>query len=332
MIRGTQLYPEKKHFWHNLGVYQMQAEDFSDAVKTFEKLIAMASKRVPPSYYYHLSFALYRLEKYADALEVVNKITGGQAVKTHHLQLELHCLIALERWKDCQNTVRRLIRLDPARAGNWDLLGRIALNGKDYTLACAAWEINNILDETGSHHRTVEQLYRVQSAWNEAARFQGGENHYIRAQSLFRAGQYKKALLALDKDQTRHMEKSCLRGRLLFALGRNDEAVDALLAVESLPHYFLEAQAKKNPPDPKQARRLKDALTARALRLAGQIYWMNRDWVRARDIFKKLELLPGRENMGKSLAACMQFYLDETGKHQELPKLYDPPLVMAHDE
>ncbi len=332
LTQGTKVYPEKRNFWHNLGVYQMQAENFAGAVLTFERLITMERKAIPPSYYYHLAFALYSLEKYDDTLEALTKITTGRKAKKHHLQLQVHCLIALERWKDSQNTIRRLIRLDPVWPQNWDLLGRIALNQKNYDLACAALEIKDILEETPGTAQTVEHLYRVQSAWNEAARLEGRGDHFIGAQSLFRAGQYEKALLALDGDNTRHMEKSYLRGRLLFALGRNSQAVHSLLEVENVEYLLDPNKKKKKVPGLKEVRRLKDALRARALLLAGQIHWLDQNWIGARDIFKKLELLPGRGNLGKNLAACMQFYLNETEADQEFPTLYDPPLVMAQPD
>jgi len=330
---GTRLYPEKINFWHNLGIYQMQDGDFSGAARTFEKLIAMEKQTIPESYYYHLSFALYRLEQYDSALNNIRKITTGlqveKQVKKHHLQLKAHCLIALKRWKDCQLTVQRLIRLDPVDPRNWDILGQITLNLKDYDLACAALEIKNILDETGVRDRTLEQLYRMQSAWNEAARLQCREDNYMCAQSLFRAGQYEKAIAVLARDPARHMEKSYFRGRLLFALGNNEKAVESLLEVEDLEY---QNQVDQNRLGLKETRRLKDALLARSLLLAGQICRLDRNWVEARNIFKKLELLPGQENMGRGLAACMQFYLDETGAGQDLPGLYDPPMVMSRPD
>jgi len=333
LTRGTQVYPEKSNFWHNLGVYQMQGEKYSGAVKTFEKLISMEKESIPASYYYyyyHLSFALFNLEKYGEALEIIKNITRGHGVKKLHIQLQIHCLIALEKWKDCQDAVQRLIRLDPT-GPHWDLLGRIAINRKKYNLGCAALEINNIQNKTAVPNRTVEHLYRAQSAWNEAARFQR-KNNSICAQSLFRAGQYEKALLVLDQDAAQHMENSYLRGQLLFALGRHKEAVEALLEVENQTYLFLGGRAGKKKPGLKGIRRLKDKLLARTFLLAGQIYWMDRNWVAARDLFKKLELMPGQESMGQSLAACMQFYLDEAGADQELSKLYDPPLVMTQDD
>jgi tetratricopeptide (TPR) repeat protein len=327
--RGTGLYPEKRNFWHNLGVYQIQADDFSGAVKTYQNLIDMENTIGTPSYYYHLSFALYRLEQYAEALEVISKITKGQAVKKHHLLLQLHCQIALEKWKDCEAVAQRLIQLDPTGTQNWDLLAMIVINRKDYDRACAALEIKNILEKKPGTIQTIEHLYRLQSAWNELARLQEKENSYICAQNLFRAGQYEKALSVLDKDTSQHMEKSYLRGRILFALDRNREAVDSLLKIQNQEHHFLKQDPKKNKTmGLKDKRRKKDGLQAKALLLAGQIHWIDRNWVGARDMFKKLELLPGQEKLGKNLVACMQFYLDETAAELILPELFDPPLVM----
>ncbi len=121
------------------------------------------------------------------------------------------------------------------------------------------------------------------------------------------------------------METSYLRGCLLFALGMNREAVDSLLKAQKQTHLFIEFGELGI----KEKRQKRDALRAKALLLAGQIYWVDRNWLGARKVFKKLELLPGKETLGKSLAACMQFYLDETRAEQVLPGLYDPPLVIA---
>ena len=331
--QGTRLYPGKRNFWHNLGAYQMLSDDFSGAAGTYQNLIAMEKPIVTPSYYYQLSFAFYSLEKYAKALEVILKITKGQAVKKHHLLLQVHCQIALEKWKDCETTTQRLISLDPTGTQNWDLLAMIVINRRDYDRACTALEIKNILEEKPGTIRTIEHLYRVQSAWNEIARLQEKENSYLCAQTLFRAGQYEKALSVLDQDPSRHMEKSYLRGRLLFALGRNRDAVGSLLKVENEEHYFLNSdEATRNKITLQDKRRQKDQLKAKALLLAGQIHWIDRNWVEARNMFKKLELLPGRERLGKSLASCMQFYLDETGAKLIMPELYDPPLVMMQPD
>ena len=133
--QGTILYPEKRNLWHNLGNYQMQADDLPGAIQTYHKLIAMDEDNPRPFYLYHLAFAWYRLENYENALEAIAKITHvkrGQRVKKHHLLLQFHCQIALEKWQACEATTRRLIRLDPEGGKNWDLLGRVAVNRMAY--------------------------------------------------------------------------------------------------------------------------------------------------------------------------------------------------------
>lgn len=329
LSQGTRFYPENRNFWHNLGVYQMQGQKFSAAVKTYKTLISMEGEMAGPSCFYHLCFALYHLEQYDEALGVIKKITRGRTIKKQYLQLQLYCQIALEKWTDCQGTVRRLIRLDPSGPRNWKLLGQIAVNQKDYDLACAALEIKTILEGSPGSDRGVERLYRVQSAWNEVGRLQGPKNNYLGAQSLFRAGQYEKALSLLDRDPARYMEKTYLRGKLLCAMGKNREAVKTLMEMDDQEPRFLDrGETRQNELGLKEKRRVKDRLKAVALILAGQIYWMDRNWVKARDMFKKLERLPGQENIGRRLAACMQFYLDETGAVEDFPGPYDPALMM----
>ncbi len=337
--QGTTLYPEKINLWHNLGNYQMQADDFSGAIQTYNKLIAMDKKmdkkNPDPFYYYHLSFAWYLLENYEKALEAITKITKGQRIKKHYLLLQVHCQIALKKWQACETTTRRLISLDPTGSQNWDLLGRIAVNRMKYDRAAAALEIRDVLQEKQNPgkkpDKMLERLYRVLSAWNEVARLQEGDNAYHCAKNLFLAGQYQKGLEVLTSEHARNMEKSYLHGRLLFALGRNKEAVNALLNAQNEAHLFLEIH------DPKkmslqEKRQEKDALRSRVLLLAGQILWLDNNWVAARDLFKKLAILPGQEQLGNSLAHCLQFYLNEIRADQALPGLYDPPLVMVQPD
>lgn len=325
--KGTHLYPEKRNLWHNLGNYQMQAEEFTGAIQTYNKLVAMDRENQSPLYQYHLAFAWYCLENYEKALASIAKITQGQGAKKHYLLLQVHCQIALEKWDACETTTRKLIRLHPAGAGNWDLLGQIAINRRDYDRAAAALEIKNILQEKQEPDRMLERLYRILSAWNEVARLQEGNSVYQCAKNLFLSGQYQQALEILTTEHPGNMETSYLRGRILFSLGRNREAVDTLLKVQKQEHLFLKMDGKKR--NLQEKRQKKDALRAQALLLAGQIHWLDSNWAAARDIFKKLAILPGQEQLGNSLVDCLQFYLDETNASQALPGLYDPPLVIV---
>jgi tetratricopeptide (TPR) repeat protein len=324
--QGTILYPEKRNLWHNLGNYQMQADDFPGAIQTYKKLIAMEKENPEPIYQYYLSFAWYRLENYEKALEAITKITKGKKEKRHYLLLQLHCQIALGKWQACEETTRRLIRLNPTGAENWNLFGRIAINRMDYDRAAAALEIRDILKKKQKPDKMLGHLYRVLSAWNEVARLQGD---YHCAKNLFLAGQYRQAAEVLDSEH-RNMEKSYLHGRILFALGRNKEAVNSLLKAQNEEHLFLETGRKKM--SLQEKRHKKDALRGRALLLAGQINWLDKNWVAARDLFKKLAILPGQEQLGNSLADCLQFYLNETRADQALPGLYDPPLVIVRPD
>ncbi len=325
--KGTQLYPEKRNLWHNLGNYQMQAEDFTGAIHTYNKLVSMDRENQSPLYQYHLAFAWYCLENYEKALASIAKITQGQRAKKHHLLLQVHCQIALEKWEACEATARKLIRLHPAGAGNWDLLGRIAINRMDYDRAAAALEIKNILQEKQEPDRMLERLYKILSAWNEVARLQEGNNVYHCAKNLFLSGQYQQALEILATEHPGNMETSYLRGRILFSLGRNREAVATLLTVQKDAHLFLGMDGKKR--SLLETRQKKDVLRAQALLLAGQIHWLDSNWAAARDIFKKLAILPGQEQLGNNLVDCLQFYLDEANTVQVLPGLYDPPLVIV---
>jgi Flp pilus assembly protein TadD len=329
--KATQLYPEKKNLWHNLGNYQLQAQDFAGAVRTYTHLITMDTQNQSPFYHYQLAFAWYCLEKYEKALASIAKITQGQGAKKHHLLLQVNCQIALEQWEACEATARRLIRLYPAGAGNWDLLGRIAINRMDYDRAAAALEIKNILQNKQATDKMLERLYTTLSAWNEVARLERGNSVYHCAKNLFWAGQYQQALEVLATAHTKNMETSYLQGRLLFSLGRNTEAVDSLLKLQKEEHLFLEMENSKKM-SLQEKRQAKDALRSQALLLAGQILWLDDNWAAARDIYKKLAILPGREQLGISLVNCLQFYLDETNASQELPGMYDPPLVIVKTE
>ena len=326
--KATLLYPDKKNLWHNLGNYQLQAQDFTGAIQTYTKLITMDTENPSPVYQYYLAFAWYHLENYEKALAAITKITQGQTAKKHHLLLQVHCEIALEKWEACEATARKLIRLHPEGAENWDLLGRIAINRMAYDRAAAALEIKNILHKKQETDRMLGRLYRILSAWNEVARLEQRNSVYHCAKNLFLAGQYQQALEVLATGHSENMETRYLRGRLLFSLGRNTEAVASLLKVQKQEHLFLEMENSKKM-SLQEKRQTKDALRAQALLLAGQINWLDSNWTAARDIFKRLAILPGQEQLGNSLVDCLQFYLDETNASQELPGLYDPPLVIV---
>jgi tetratricopeptide (TPR) repeat protein len=281
-----------------------------------------------PEIYYHLAFALYRLGEYQQAENSIVEITTNRTAKKHWLRLEMYCQIEREKWQSAERTALRILAMDPTAAGTWERLGSISVNQQDYARAAAYLEIATLLNPNSSHSQLTANLYGIQSAWNEQVRRQQStdESPYRMARELAASCQYEQALATLQNAGTgSDMESALLMGELLFALGKNKEAVTSLLAVENAPCHGLSrtAQHSKNR---KTKRQYQDRLRARASLLAGQVLWLDHKWERARDVFKELELLPGHGELGKSLALCMQTLLQEQRRQVVMPEIYESPL------
>lgn len=328
LARAVQLYPKQSGLWYNLGIYQMQLEDFAGAVTSYRKIIQIDGDKVGRDIYYHLGFGLYRLGKYRKAADTVGRITM-ESPKRHWLQLEAYCYMELEEWLSAERVALRIVALDPLKADGWNLLASIRMNMEEYSSVTASLEVAGLLAPERAQHRVMSSLYGAQSAWNEQVlHFEElDEEPYQHARRLNASSRFQDALEKLNRKNGLEMESALLKGTLLFSAGRRGEAVDCLVAVEQLPCTYMALSAKKR--DSKQEqRRYRDRLRGRALLLAGQILWLDHEWQRARDVFKRLELLPGYGEVGKSLASCMQMLLEEKGRVLELPDVFDPPMVV----
>jgi len=326
--RAVQLYPEQGGLWHNLGNCQMQLNAFAAAVNSYRTVIALDGDTVVRDIYYQLGFALYRLGRYREAIQAVAAIVDEEP-KKHWLQLKAYCYLELKEWEKAETVALKIMALTPSAADIWTLLALIRIHQDDYPAAAAYLEVAGFLAPDRVQHATLSNLYGSRSAWNEQVRHleQLKRNPYQVARRLKAASNYLQALERLGQQGEADMESALMQGTLLFATGRNSEAVVCLLKVARLPCTFRALSGQKTVSQ-QERRHYKDRLRARALLLAGQILWLDHQWLAARDVFKKLELLSGYEDVGKSLASCMQSLLLEKGGMIELPGLFDPPLAV----
>lgn len=329
--RAVTLYPRNNYFWYNLGIFQMQTEDFQGAVRSYQTILQL-SQEIKADIYYSLAFALYRLENYSEALVALSKIINYDEVKQHWLLLKVYCEVAQEEWALAEQTGLKILALAPESANIWTVLGQISVNRERYVRATAYMEIANSFSPDMGKNDNLANLYSFHSAWNELVRYKRakGDSHCEIAERLTASCQYQKAIDELDKiNEQLDIKTTLFKGQILFALGKNEEALVQLLQVEQLS-FKSNAQHDKQVLAKKEKRQQRDRLTARAFLLAGQILWLEHRWEESRDVFKKLELLSGYGELGRNLANCMQTLLLEKQVVNDQPGLYDPPLVTEH--
>lgn len=173
----------------------------------------------------------------------------------------------------------------------------------------------------------LSNLYQNKSAWNEQLR-NNKDNPYNTAKIYFKSNRYNDAEKAITKP-VQDMETAYLLASVLFADGKSKQAVAELQKIDKLPIIYLENLGSKKLTD-KKKRQIKNQLKAKAYILTGQILWLEHDWLAARNSFKKLELQSGYEEIGKSLARCMQSLITEQNKEITLPSLNDPPMIIEN--
>lgn len=333
LTRAVRSYPKQPDLWHNLGIIQMQVEDYNGAIDSFNTLLALQqNKKDSKSIRYNLAFALYRTDKYQDALTAISPlfVTSGSTVKRHWWLLRIYCEMGMKEWDSAEESGLQLVALDPNSSSVWALLGQIAIHKQNYPGAAAYLELATSLKQNNITNHSLAQLYANQSAWNELVRYQQTmkKPHTDQVQSLILSSQYEQALRELAKipEASMTMKDTFQKGQLLFFLGKNSEAVAELLRLETLP--FKAGEQEDRTKNAKTRRQDKSRLLSRALLLAGQILWLDHKWLEARDIFKKLELQTGYESLGKNLASSMQSFLLESKTPIEQPGLYAPPLTV----
>lgn len=326
--KAVLIYPKNANFWYNLGISQLQNDDCKNAImalnnaeKYFEK------KNLPKTIPYHIAFAHYKLEQYSLAEKKISEANKIKSPPKYWLELEVYCQIALEKWKKAKRTTKRILKLNMNDARTWELLGQISLNQKEYLTSSSYLEIAQIISSKFSEASILSNLYQNKSAWNEQLR-NDNDSAYNKAKIYFKSNRYEDAEKAISKP-VQDMETAYLLASVLFANGKSKQAVTELQNIDKLPILYLENLGSKKLTD-KKKRQIKNQLKAKAYLLTGQILWLEHDWLAARNSFKKLELHSGYEEIGKSLARCMQSLITEQNKEISLPSLNDPPMIIEN--
>ncbi len=330
------MFPAMRNIWYNLAISQMQVADYPGAIHSFSNVIDldMQHHKQVADIYYHLAFACYQMGNFAKAEQTIKVISRQASPKKHWLLLQINSQIAQMKWVDAEQSGRKLVTLDPGDGHVWQLLGQIAVNQKEYKKAIAYTEISQATVFSKRNAQVLDQLYGVEQLFAEQVRVEKTyeELNLNQVEHLMQSWQFEQALsalLTLDKQYGPNMESAFLLGKIYLALGRKDKALAALTGLEKQDYLFLQGKPSSGKDKAQQMRHAKDKIKARALLLCGQIYWLDHKWVQARDVYKRLELLPGHQETGKVLAQCMQAMLSEKEKVVALPDIFDPPVVVG---
>lgn len=334
--RAVTLFPKVRNLWYNLAILQMQVEEYSGATQSFSSVIDLDKQqgKLDVDIYYHLAFAYYQLGKFAQAEQTIKTVTVLEKPKKHWLLLQINCQIAQQKWSEAEKSGRQLVSFDPNDGYVWQLLGQIAVNQEEYKKAIVYTEVSQATDFRKGNAQILDQLYGAEQAFAEQARVErlSDDIDLTYVDHLVRSWQFKEALSALSVVEKQHganMETSLLQGKIYCALGRTDEALATLAGLEKFDYLFLQQKAQVGEEKLAQKRHAKDKIKGKALFLIGQIYWLDHKWVQARDVYKRLELLPGYQETGKALALCMQNLISEKETVVEMPSLLDPPIVIG---
>lgn len=310
--RATRLYPEDFALQYNFAITAMHLEKYQAAISSFALVSKIQKEKGEDisQIKYYMATAYYMLEEYDRVIEILLPLIYNQnLVNRQNVQLAINCYIMKQDWEKGEKIVGKWIEISPTSNDAWKMLGDMLIRQKKYKKAAGAYEIANLLGGKNISPGNLFQIYRYLNAHSEAARWAEHPelitSHWLdRAKELYQAAKFAKTLQILDKEEgaSKDPEVIILRGKNLLALGKIDEAIAAWLSCEDLP--------LPKSKDPRKARRKRDEMTAVALILAGEARWEQKEWLKARDIFKKLSYLPGYENTGNSLASAMQYLLD----------------------
>lgn len=334
--RGVSLFPVTRNLWYNLAITQMQLEEYRGAIQSFAKIIDLDSQQHKnvADIYYQLAFAYYQLRNFAKAEQMIKVITLQASPKRHWLLLQINSQIAQMKWGDAEKIGRKLAALNPTDDHVWQLLGQIAVNSQEYKKAISYTEISQATMYSKSNAQVLGQLYGAEQLYAEQVRVKRtyedlNINHIEQLMQAWQFDQALSALLTLDKQYGPNMESAFLLGKVYFALGQKEQALASLAGLEKRDYLFLQRKPAANRDKAAQLRQAKDTMKAKALLLCGQIYWLDHKWLEARDVYKRLELIPGYQETGKSLAESMQAMLSEKEKPVVLPEILDPPVVVG---
>lgn len=336
--RGVALFPEVRNLWYNLAISEMQQEEYLAAAHSFSSVIDLDKKddTVDADIYYNLAFAYYQLKKFSLAEQTIKIVNAPGTPKRHWLLLEINCQIAQMKWIDAEKSGRKLLALNPSDGYAWQLLGQIAVNQKEYKKAIVYVEVSQATDFRKGNAQILAQLYGAEQAYGEQARVEQaycdiGLNYVEHLVYSWQFNLALGALLDMEKKTGPNMETAFFRGKIYFSLGRTAEAVATLAGVDKLEYLFLQQQNIVGVDKIGQQRHAKDKIKAKSLLLIGQIYWLDHKWVEARDVYKRLELLPGYQETGKTLALCMQNMISEKETVTSVPSMLDPQIVVGDD-
>jgi tetratricopeptide (TPR) repeat protein len=310
--QATKTYSKDYVLQYNFAITAMRLEKFQEAIFAFTIARKIQEERGGDTsqIIYYIATAHYILEHYDKAIELIVPLINNKDPMNHQwIQLAVNCYLMKNAWENAEHVLSQWIDFVPDNKSSWQMLGDVLVKQEKYQKAAGAYEIANLLGNKNISPGNLFSIYRYLYVHSEASRWAEDpvlkKTHWLEhAEELYQAADFTKALQVLDQEPTSYINPQALilRGKSHLALGNTDEAVVTWLRCMDLPLPEDE--------NLRQARQQRDELTAAALMLAGETCWLQKKWLKARDIFRKLSYLPGYEGAGNSLASTMQYLLD----------------------
>ncbi|MGD9157647.1 MAG: tetratricopeptide repeat protein [Desulfobacteraceae bacterium] len=310
--QAVRVYPEIYPLQYNYAVTAMHLEKYRTAISAFNQVRTIQEEKGEDSSrtVFYIANAYYILEQYDRAIELITPlIRDEKTVNRQMMQLAVNCHIMKSDWEKAQKVLSRWIEIMPTENQSWQMLGNVFVQQKKYKEAAGAYEIALLSGSKNITPANMFSLYRFLLIHSEAARWAGDpeyvDSHWLKqAEELYRAALFDKAIEVLKNRHRaeKNPEVLLLEGKCLLCLDKKDEAVKVFLSCKDIP--------LPETGDLRDARRKRDEICGRAYLLAGEIRWLQKNWLEARDIFRELSYFPGYEDSGKLLSNTMQYVID----------------------
>jgi tetratricopeptide (TPR) repeat protein len=152
---------------YNLGQLYVAASEFEEGIKVLRDYIATACGPVTPEAHMFLANALGERKEYADALKEIDvAMAQAKAPKESWLQFRLGIAYEVKEYKECADTLMKLIAMSPQKDEYWKQLSGVVYQMNDPTQAAAVLalaEREGLLEKSGD----VMNLYNIYMAGNE---------------------------------------------------------------------------------------------------------------------------------------------------------------------
>lgn len=273
--KGIAASPDYAALHLNLGVAHLQEEEFEPAGDCFMKAFSLDPQSTSAQVYiYSAAQCYYFAQKYARSLETVQKVLEHPSLKPDWLNLAAVNCMQLNKWKEAEAYLLRLVEMEPEKRQNWKSLAYSRLRQNNHNRATAALDIAARLPEASERdHKELSGMYR-------------------HAQAPILSLEVEK-LLPADQEREKVYISSLLKANRQAKL---IEYVNGLIAKKPAPElYLIKGAAHYRLGELKSAQRsfnagarLKGKEVERCHLLEGMVAWEVRDWGAAKAAFSRL--------------------------------------------